>query len=86
MAYLLELSLPNRLWWGTPGTLEEIDKALRRFKHRVRQLTGRSWGVSLNYRYRELRLYVVGWTNYFALSEYYRPVPTLSEWLGTVTK
>ena len=32
-------------------------------------------------RYRELRLYVTGWMNYFALSEYYRPVPELDEWL-----
>ena len=44
------------------------DKALLRFKQRVRQLTGRSWGVSLTYRYRELRKYVVGWLNYFALA------------------
>jgi len=57
------------------------DKALVRFKQRVRQLTGRSWGVSLTYRYRELRKYVVGWLNYFALSEYYRPIPELDEWL-----
>ena len=57
------------------------DKALHRFKHRVRQLTGRSWGVSMEYRYQELRRYVVGWLNYFALSEYYRPVPELDEWL-----
>ena len=57
------------------------DKALHRFKHRVRQLTGRSWGVSMAHRYQELRRYVVGWLNYFALSEYYRPVPELDEWL-----
>lgn len=44
------------------------DKALVRFIQRVRQLTGRSWGVSLTYRYRELRKYVVGWLNYFALA------------------
>lgn len=57
------------------------DKALARFKYRVRQLTGRSWGVSMEHRYRELRRYVVGWLNYFALSEYYRPIPELDEWL-----
>jgi RNA-directed DNA polymerase len=57
------------------------DKALHRFKHRVRQLTGRSWGVSMEHRYTELRRYVVGWLNYFALSEYYRPIPEIDEWL-----
>ena len=56
-------------------------KALHRFKHRVRQPTGRSWGVSMEHRYRDLRRYVVGGLNYFALSEYYRPVPESDEWL-----
>ncbi|MDH5445945.1 MAG: maturase [Gammaproteobacteria bacterium] len=32
-------------------------------------------------RYRELRLYIQGWMNYFALSEYYRPLPRLDEWI-----
>ncbi len=63
----------NKIVWS--------DKALHKFKHRIRQLTERSWGVSLNYRYRELRLYLVGWMNYFGLSEYYRPPPELDEWL-----
>jgi RNA-directed DNA polymerase len=57
------------------------EKALHRFKHRVRQLTGRSWGVSMEHRYKELRSYVAGWLNYYALSEYYRPIPELDEWL-----
>ena len=57
------------------------EKALHRFKHRVRRLTGRSWGVSMEHRYKELKQYVVGWLNYFALSEYYRPIPELDEWL-----
>ena len=37
--------------------------------------------MSLGYRYRELKQYIVGWMNYFALSEYYRPVPELDKWL-----
>jgi len=56
-------------------------QALSDFKHRVRQLTKRSWGVSMQYRLRELRLYIRGWINYFGLSEYYRPLPHLDEWL-----
>lgn len=57
------------------------DKALTRFKYRVRQLTGRSWGVDMAYRLDQLHRYVVGWLNYFALSEFYRPIPELDEWL-----
>jgi RNA-directed DNA polymerase len=57
------------------------DKALADFKHRVRELTGRSWGVSMEYRLQRLGQYVRGWTGYFGISQYYRPVPELDEWL-----
>jgi RNA-directed DNA polymerase len=57
------------------------DKSLARFKRRVRELTGRSWGVSMDYRLRKLSEYLRGWLAYFALSEWYRPVPELDEWI-----
>jgi RNA-directed DNA polymerase len=57
------------------------DQALKDFKHRIRRLTKRSWGISMQRRYRELRLYIQGWINYFGLSEYYRPLPRLDEWI-----
>jgi RNA-directed DNA polymerase len=56
-------------------------KALANFKHRIREITGRSWGVSWAYRYQQLRRYIFGWINYFGLSEYYRPVPELDHWI-----
>ncbi|HET8880997.1 MAG TPA: group II intron maturase-specific domain-containing protein, partial [Solimonas sp.] len=42
------------------------------FKHRVRQLTGRSWGVSMDYRLHKLGEYLRGWAGYFGISQYYR--------------
>jgi len=57
------------------------DQALKDFKHRIRHLTKRSWGISMWRRLRELRLYIQGWINYFGLSEYYRPLPGLDEWI-----
>jgi len=63
----------NKIRWS--------DKALRDFKHAIRRLTKRSWGISMQRRYRELRLYIQGWINYFGLSEYYRPLPELDEWI-----
>jgi len=56
-------------------------KSLANFKHRIRELTGRSWGVSWAYRYTKLRQYIQGWGNYFGLSEYYRPIPLLDQWI-----
>lgn len=57
------------------------DKALAEFQRRVRLLTGRSWGVSMDYRLKKLAEYVRGWMGYYALSEYYRPIPELDHWL-----
>lgn len=57
------------------------DKALADFKHRVKELTGRSWGVSMEYRLHKLGQYLRGWTAYFGISQYYRPVPELDEWI-----
>lgn len=56
-------------------------QALENFKRRIRQLTKRSWGISMQCRYHELRRYIQGWINYFGLSEYYRPLPSLDEWI-----
>jgi RNA-directed DNA polymerase len=47
-------------------------KARQRAKDRIRQLTARNWGVSMDRRIRELNRFTVGWTNYFALADYRR--------------
>jgi RNA-directed DNA polymerase len=57
------------------------DKAFREFKRRVKRLTGRSWFVSMEYRYKKLSQYIQGWMNYFGISEYYRPIPEIDHWL-----
>jgi len=57
------------------------EKAFREFKRRVRKLTGRSWFVSMAYRYKKLAQYLRGWMNYFGISEYYRPIPEIDHWL-----
>ena len=57
------------------------DKAFREFKRRVKELTGRSWFVSMDYRLKKLALYLRGWMNYFGISEYYRPIPEIDHWL-----
>ncbi len=61
--------------------LRWTDKALADFKHRVKELTSRSWGVSMESRLQKLGQYVRGWTAYFGISEYYQPVPGLDDWI-----
>ena len=63
------------------GKLRWSHRAFEDFQHRIRELTGRSWGVSMAYRFEKLAQYVRGWMGYFGISEYYRPVPELDEWL-----
>jgi RNA-directed DNA polymerase len=57
------------------------DEAFREFKRRVKRLTGRSWFVSMEHRYKKLSQYIRGWMNYFGISEYYRPIPEIDQWL-----
>lgn len=56
-------------------------RAFEDFKHNVRRFTGRSWGVSMRYRLNKLAQYLRGWMEYFGISQYYRPVPEIDEWL-----
>ncbi len=63
------------------GKVRWSEKSFREFKRRVRLFTGRSWFVSMEYRYKKLAEYVRGWMNYYGISEYYRPIPEIDEWL-----
>ncbi len=57
------------------------DQSYADFRHRLRRLTGRSWGVSMEYRFTALGRYLRGWMNYYGISQYYRPIPELDHWL-----
>ena len=57
------------------------ERAFHEFKRQIKYLTGRSWGVSMEYRLEKLACYLRGWMNYFGISEYYRPIPELDHWL-----
>ncbi len=63
------------------GKIRWSDKSFLEFKRRLRLFTGRSWFVSMEYRYKKLAEYVRGWINYYGISEYYRPIPGIDEWL-----
>jgi RNA-directed DNA polymerase len=56
------------------------DKAVARFKRRVRELTGRHRGVSLERMIGELVPYLRGWAGYFSFSQS-RELPSLDGWI-----
>lgn len=55
-------------------------QALKRAKARIRQLTWRWKGQSMERTLEALNAYLRGWGNYFALSETPRPFRSLDEW------
>jgi len=57
------------------------DKAFSEFKRQLKKLTGRSWFVSMEYRFKRLGEYIRGWMNYFGISEFYKPLENFDQWL-----
>ena len=55
------------------------DKAVIRFKRRVRELTGRHRGISLERMIRELAPFLRGWAGYFGFSQW-RELQSLEGW------
>ena len=65
----------------TRGKIRWTDKSFDKFKHNLRYLTRRNWGVSIEYRIKKINQYIRGWMGYYGLSYYYTPLPKLDEWL-----
>jgi len=56
-------------------------KARKRAKDRLRQLTSRRWGVSMERRIEEINRFTVGWTAYYRLADTHTVFEELDEWL-----
>ncbi len=56
-------------------------KALTRCKQRIRELTRRNWGVSMEHRLRKLNRYIAGWCAYFGFADTFSVFEELDEWL-----
>jgi RNA-directed DNA polymerase len=63
------------------GKLAWSEKALHRFKERVRHITRRNRGHRAQDAIGELRRYALGWLNYYKLSATYTEVLKLAEWV-----
>jgi group II intron reverse transcriptase/maturase len=70
-------------WVAPGGTIKRrvADKAKATFKERVRQLTRRSGGCSLEEVVRKLRIYVLGWKAYFRLAQTPRVWQEQDQWM-----
>lgn len=57
------------------------DESIQRFKYRVRQITRRTRGRSIDTIYKELSAYLRGWKAYFGLAEVKSPLTDLAKWV-----
>jgi RNA-directed DNA polymerase len=56
-------------------------KARKRAKDRLRKITSRSWGISMERRINSINRFSRGWTAYFSLADTPSPFEQLDEWL-----
>lgn len=69
-------------YFGKDGVNIRIhDKSYKRFKERIREITNRNTGISLESRLRELNNYTVGWVNYFAVAKAQDKIVMLEQWM-----
>ena len=57
------------------------DESIERFKYRIRQLTRRTRGRSIETIYKELSEYMRGWKAYFGVAEVKSPLLDLAKWV-----
>jgi RNA-directed DNA polymerase len=67
--------------WNRQPKRRIAPKAVKRFKKRVRELTRRTRGVSLEEMVRQLTIYLKGWRGYFGFSQTPSVLKSLEEWI-----
>ncbi|WP_373665320.1 hypothetical protein SPSIL_059080 [Sporomusa silvacetica DSM 10669] len=67
----------------TPGKIgiRPHGKVLKRFKQKVKEITGRSRGRSIEAILLELRRYTTGWLGYFSIADMRSKMQNLSQWI-----
>ena len=66
---------------GKRVTIKVAPKKLKAFKRRIKELTGRSRGISMKRRLTDLNRYVRGWIGYFGLARQFDDFADLDGWI-----
>ena len=69
------------IFTGLRATINVSAQSIHKFKHRIREITGRSRGISMEHRLKELARYVRGWMGYFALASQLKLFASLEQWI-----
>ena len=67
--------------FGAGGKIMWSEKSLCAFKNRIRELTRRSWGVSMVFRLEKLAQYMRGWMGYYAISKTFAEARRMDYWI-----
>ena len=57
------------------------EKSYKRFKEKIRELTNRNTGISMDYRIKRLNYFTVGWINYFGIAKGFSKIKDLEKWI-----
>ena len=55
--------------------------SIQKLKSRLKQLTSRSWGISLKMRFLKIKQLVEGWINYYRIGNFKRKCQRIDEWI-----
>ena len=55
--------------------------SVMKLKVKLKQLTSRSWSISLGYRFLKIKQLVVGWINYFRIGSFTRKCRHIDSWI-----
>jgi len=56
-------------------------KTKQKFKDKIRQITNRNWGISMEERLKKLNSYLMGWSGYFGIIQTKSVLQELDEWI-----
>ena len=57
------------------------EKSIRRFKDKIREITNKNKGISMDYRLIKLNDMIIGWVNYFKIANASRKLIELDKWI-----
>ena len=63
------------------STIQWHSNTLKKFKQRIRELTNRNWGVSMQYQLFKTSQFIRGWINYFGIANCYQFCVDLDQWV-----
>ncbi|WP_083612306.1 group II intron reverse transcriptase/maturase [Paenibacillus sp. P32E] len=63
------------------ATIRLAPKTISRFKEKIRELTNRTWSISMEERISRLNRYMMGWIGYFRLASAKTHLQNLDQWI-----